>query len=184
VVIGGGNVAIDAARSALTARTALKMGAEEVVILYRRSREEMPANPWEVKEAEEEGVKIEFGVTPLKIVGDGDVSAVECIRTQLGEPDETGRRMATPIPGSEFKREADMVILAIGETPDVGFLPKDVELNDNGTIWVNPVTMETSMPGVFAGGDAVTGPASVIEAIRAGKTAAESIEGHLKGPER
>lgn len=184
VVIGGGNVAIDAARSALTARTALKMGAEEVVILYRRSREEMPANPWEVKEAEEEGVKLEFGVAPLKIVGDRKVSAIECIRTQLGEPDETGRRTATPIPGSEFTREADMVILAIGEAPDVGFLPKDVELNENGTIWVNPVTMETSMSGVFAGGDVVTGPASVIEAIRAGKIAAESIEGRLKSLER
>jgi NADPH-dependent glutamate synthase beta subunit-like oxidoreductase len=180
VVIGGGNVAVDAARSALTARTALKMGAEEVVILYRRSREEMPANPWEVKEAEEEGVKLEFGVAPLKIVGEDKVSAIECIRTQLGEPDETGRRKATPIPGSEFKREADMVILAIGEMPDVGFLPKDVELNENGTIWVNPITMETSMPGVFAGGDVVTGPASVIEAIRAGKTAAGSIESYLE----
>jgi NADPH-dependent glutamate synthase beta subunit-like oxidoreductase len=184
VVIVGGNVAVDAARSALTARTALKIGAEEVVILYRRSREEMPANPWEVKEAEEEGVKLEFGVAPLKIVGDRKVSTIECIRTQLGEPDETGRRTATPMPGSEFKCEADMVILAIGETPDVEFLPKDIELNENGTIWVNPVTMETSMSGVFAGGDVVTGPASVIEAIRAGKIAAESIEGRMKSLER
>ncbi len=183
-VIGGGNVAVDAARSALTARTALKMGAEEVAILYRRSREEMPANPWEVREAEEEGVKLEFGVAPLRIVGDRKVSAIECIRTQLGEPDETGRRTATPTPGSEFKREVDMVILAIGEAPDVEFLPKEIELNENGTIWVNPVTMETSISGIFAGGDVVTGSASVIEAIRAGKIAAESIAGRLKSLER
>jgi len=184
VVIGGGNVAVDAARSALTARTALRLGAKEVVILYRRSREDMPANPWEVREAEEEGVKIEFGVAPLKIVGEGEVSAIECIRTQLGEPDEAGRRKAVPIPGSEFKRDTDMVILAIGESPDVGFLPKEIEVNENGTVWVNPVTMETSVPGVFAGGDVVTGPASVIEAIRAGKIAASSIESYLKSLER
>jgi formate dehydrogenase beta subunit len=144
----------------------------------------MPANPWEVREAEEEGVKLEFGVAPLRIVGDRKVSAIECIRTQLGEPDETGRRTATPTPGSEFKREVDMVILAIGEAPDVEFLPKGIELNENGTIWVNPVTMETSISGIFAGGDVVTGSASVIEAIRAGKIAAESIAGRLKSLER
>ena len=103
---------------------------------------------------------------------------------QLGEADESGRRKAFPVEGSEFKRETDMVVLAIGEVPDVGFLPKQVELNDDGTVWVNPITMETSMPGVFAGGDAVTGPASVIEAIRDGKRAAESIESYLKSEER
>ncbi len=184
VVIGGGNVAIDAARSALAARTALKLGAKEVVILYRRSREDMPANPWEVKEAEEEGVKLEFSVSPIKITGEGRVSAIECIRTQLSEPDEAGKRKVVPIQGSEFKRDADMVILAIGESPDVGFLPKEIEVNENGTVWVNPVTMETSMSGVFAGGDVVTGPASVIEAIRDGKIAASSIEGYLKSLER
>lgn len=86
--------------------------------------------------------------------------------------------------GSEFKRETDMVVLAIGEVPDVGFLPKQVELNDDGTVWVNPITMETNMPGLFAGGDVVTGPASVIEAIRDGKRAAESIESYLKTEEK
>jgi heterodisulfide reductase subunit A len=179
VVVGGGNVAVDAAR------TALCEGAKEVTILYRRSREEMPANLWEVKEAEEEGVKIEFLVSPRRIMGEkGTVTAVECMRMQLGEPDESGRRKAVPIEGSQFKRETDMVILAIGETPDLGFLPKQVELNDDGTVWVNPITMETTLQGVFAGGDAASGPASVIEAIRDGKRAAESIEDYLKSDER
>jgi len=99
---------------------------------------------------------------------------------QLGELDETGRRKPIPEEGSEFHRETDMVILAIGEAPDIEFLPKEIELNENGTVWVNPITMETSLPGVFAGGDVVTGPATVIEAIRAGKSAAESIENFLK----
>ncbi|HJX02460.1 MAG TPA: FAD-dependent oxidoreductase [Candidatus Bathyarchaeia archaeon] len=179
VVIGGGNVAVDAAREAL------KKGAKEVVILYRRSREEMPAIPWEVEEAEHEGVKIEFLVSPKKILGeDGRVSAVECVHMELGEPDESGRRRAISIVGSEFKRETDMVILAIGEVPDVEFLPKEILLDDGGTVWVDPVTMETTLQGVFAGGDAVTGPATVIEAICGGKRAAESIDKYLKSLRR
>jgi formate dehydrogenase beta subunit len=174
-VIGGGNVAVDAAR------TALCLGANEVAILYRRSKEEMPANLWEVKEAQDQGVKIEFLISPKKILGEkGKVSGVECVLTRLGEPDETGRRRAVPIEGSEFKRETDMVILAIGESPDLEFLPKAVELNEDGTVWVDPVTLETTLQGVYAGGDAVNGPASVIEAIRDGKRAAESIENYLK----
>jgi len=174
VVVGGGNVAMD------SAKTALQLGAKEATIFYRRSREEMPANPWEVKEAEEEGVKFEFLVAPKRILGEnGKVSAIECTQMQLGEPDETGRRRPIPIEGSEFTRETDMVILAIGEVPDLEFLPKEMELNEDGTIWINPMTMETSLKGVFAGGDAVTGPASVIEAIRDGRRAAESIENYL-----
>jgi NADPH-dependent glutamate synthase beta subunit-like oxidoreductase len=174
-VIGGGNVAIDAAK------TALRLGADEAIILYRRSREEMPANPWEIREAEDEGVKIEFLVAPKKILGEnGRVSGIECVHMQLGEPDESGRRKPIPIEGSTFTQKVDMMILAIGETPDLDFLPKEIELNNDGTIWVNPITMETSMQGVFAGGDAVTGPATVIEAICAGKRAAESIEDYLK----
>jgi heterodisulfide reductase subunit A len=175
VVIGGGNVAIDASR------TALRLGANQVTTLYRRSRDEMPANLWEVKEAEDVGVKIEFLVSPKKILGeDGKVSGMECVRMQLGELDETGRRRAFPTEGSEFTRETDMIIFAIGESPDLGFLPKEIELNEDGTVWVDPTSMETSLQGVFAGGDAVAGPASVIEAIRDGKRAAESIEGYLK----
>jgi heterodisulfide reductase subunit A len=99
---------------------------------------------------------------------------------ELGEPDESGRKKPIPIEGSEFTRETDMVILATGETPDLDFLPKETEMNDDGTLWVNPLTMETSLKGVFAGGDAVTGPATVIEAIRAGKCAAKSIENSLR----
>lgn len=175
IVIGGGNVAMDAAK------TALRFGADKVTVLYRRSKEEMPAIPWEVKEAENEGVKIEFLVAPKKILGkNGKVSAVECIRMQLGEPDESGRRKPIPIEDSEFTRETDIVILAVGEAPDLGFLPKEVELNEDGTIWIDPITMETSIEGVFAGGDAVIGPATVIEAIWAGKRAAESIENYVK----
>jgi len=175
VVIGGGNVAVDAAR------TARCLGANEMTILYRRSKDEMPANLREVQEAEHEGVKIEFLVSPKRVLGEsGKVSGIECVRMQLGEPDETGRKKASPVQGSDFKRETDMVILAIGESPDLGFLPQDIELNEDGTLWVNPITLETSMPGVFGGGDAVSGPASVIEAIRDGKRAAEEIENYVK----
>lgn len=177
-VVGGGNVAVDAAR------TALKLGAENVTVFYRRSKAEMPANPWEVKEAEEAGVKMEYLAAPKRILGEnGRVSAVELLRMKLGELDESGRRKPLPIEGSEFIFKADTVILAIGETPDLEFLPKGIVLNDDGTIWVNPITMETSIRGVFAGGDAVTGPASVIEAICAGKRAANSIENYLKAVE-
>lgn len=175
IVIGGGNVAVDAAK------TALRLGAEKVTIFYRRSKDEMPANPWEVKEAEEEGVKIEFLVAPKRILGEkGKVSAVEFVRMQLGELDESGRKKPTAIEGSEFILETDMVILATGEAPNLEFLPEEIERNDDGTVWVNPITMETTVAGVFAGGDVTNGPASVIEAVCAGKRAAESIENYLK----
>jgi len=175
-VIGGGNVAMDAAR------TALKLGAKDVSILYRRSREEMPANPWEVKEAESEGVKIRFLVSPTKILGeDGQATAVECVRIELGEPEETGRRRPTPIEDSEFTTELDTVILAIGESPDLSFLSEEIAVSEQNTILVDPVTMMTNFPGVFAGGDVVSGPATVIEAIAAGKRAALSIHRYLKG---
>lgn len=174
-IIGGGNIAVD------SAKTALRYGAGEVTIFYRRSREEMPANPWEVKEAESEGVKIEFLVSPKRILGDGKkVSSVEFARMKLGELDETGRRKPIPIEGSGFVKDADVVVLAIGEVPDLSFLPKEIELNEDGTIWVNPLTMETTLQGVFAGGDVVTGPASIIEAVCAGKIAAVSIDRYLK----
>ena len=175
-VIGGGNVAVDAAR------TALRLGSKEINILYRRSREEMPANPWEVKEAESEGVKIQFLVAPKRILGkDGQVTALECIRMRLGEPDESGRRRPIPIEGSEFTTDVDAVILSIGEAPDLSFLPKEIEVAEGNIIAVDPFTMETSVTGVFAGGDVVLGPATVIEAIVAGKRAAVSIDRYLKG---
>ena len=176
MVIGGGNVAMDAAR------TALRLGAKEVNVFYRRSKEEMPANPWEVKEAESDGVKIQFLVAPKKILGkDERATGMECIRMRLGEPDETGRRTPIPIEGSEFIVEADTIILAVGEAPDVALLPKELEVTEAETIAVDPVTLETSLPGVFAGGDVATGPATVIEAIVAGRRAAVSIDRYLRG---
>jgi NADH-quinone oxidoreductase subunit F len=176
VVIGGGNVAID------SARTALRSGAEEATILYRRSSEEMPANPYEIKEAEREGVKISFLAAPKRILGqNGHVNSVECVKMELGEPDETGRKSPKPIEGSEFTVLANSVILAIGEAPDISFLPKEVEVTENSTVAVEPFSVITSQPGVFAGGDCVSGPATVIEAIIAGKKAANCIDQYLRG---
>jgi len=174
-VIGGGNVAIDAAR------TMLRLGTKEAHILYRRSRDEMPANPFEIKDAEKDGVKIQFLVAPRKILGkDGKVTGLECVKMSLGELDETGRRTPKPIEGSEFTLPFDMIILAIGEWPSTDFLPKEIEIGHGNVILVDPFTMETSLPGVFAGGDCVSGPATVVEAIVAGKRAAAQIEQFLK----
>jgi len=176
-VIGGGNVAID------SARTAVRAGAKEVSLLYRRSRDEMPANPYELKEAENEGVKIQFLVAPKRILGqDERVHSLECVKMMLGEPDATGRRAPKPIEDSEFTIQADSVILAIGEAPDLSLLPHGIEVNENNTIAVEPFTVETNMPGVFAGGDCVSGPATVIESVLAGKKAADRIEQYLKSP--
>jgi len=173
-VIGGGNVAVDAAR------TALRQGAEEAIILYRRTREEMPANPWEVMEAEREGVKFEFLTSPKRIRGkDGKVVELECEKMKLGELDETGRGKPEPIQGSDFSLQFHTIIVAIGEEIETTFLPKEVDVGKNNRIRVNPITMETDMEGVFAGGDAVTGPATVMEAILAGKRAACSIHQYL-----
>jgi heterodisulfide reductase subunit A len=175
-VIGGGNVAVD------SARTALRLGAKEVTILYRRSKEEMPANPWEIKEAEEEGIKIEFLVAPKRILGEnGDVTAIECVKMELGEPEETGRRRPVPIQGSEFIKKTGTVIMATGQFPNTAFLPKLVELTETGTIDVDPFTLETTSPNIFAGGDAVSGSATLMEAIIAGKQAAISIDRYLRG---
>lgn len=178
-VIGGGNVAIDAAR------TALRLGAKEVNVLYRRSRIEMPASPSEVKEAEMEGAKIHFLVTPTRILGnDNRIEGVKCIHMQLGALDETGRRRPIPIDGSDYTLDVDTVILAIGETSDLSFLPKDVTIVGKNTIAVDPMTMETSSPKMYAGGDVVSGPASVVDALAAGKRAADSIDRQLRGETR
>jgi len=174
-VIGGGNVAIDAAR------TALRLG-KQVTILYRRSQAEMPAHPREVEEALSEGVKIEFLVSPKRVLGEnGKVKAIECVQMRLGEPDQTGRRRPIPIEGSEFTVSVDTLIIAIGEAPDTSFLPPQIETGKRNIIVVDPITLETSHPGIFAGGDVATGPASVIEAIAAGKRAAISIDRYIKG---
>ena len=176
-VIGGGDVAIDAARSAL------RLGSDEVVILYRRSRVEMPAREEEVEAAEAEGVKIEYLVAPTEIISEnGKVTGIRCIRMELGEPDAGGRRRPVPIPGSEFELEADIVIPAIGQVPDLSFLENSgIRVSRRGTIEVDPITLETSRKGVFAGGDCQTGPSIAIEAVAAGERAAESIIRYIEG---
>lgn len=174
-VIGGGNTAVDAAR------TALRLGAENVTIFYRRTRAEMPVSPWELDEAEREGVKIVYLAAPVRIIGGAGVRALECIRMELGEPDESGRRRPAPIPGSEFTILVDTVIAAIGQLPEVGAIG-GVELTHWGTIAADSETGETRQPGVFAGGDATGGgPATVIDAVAAGNRGAESIHRYLQG---
>ncbi len=178
VIIGGGNVAIDAAR------TALRLGAEDVTIVYRRSREEMPAYPEEIEEALEEGVNLHYLTAPVRIHGsNGHVTGFECIKTELGEPDASGRRRPIPVEGSEFTIECDAVIPAIGQQPDVAWFSDHTELETSrrSTFVVNPHTMQTSIPHIFASGDAVTGPATVIEAVSSGHKATEAIHRFLNG---
>jgi glutamate synthase (NADPH/NADH) small chain len=176
-VIGGGNVAMD------SARCALRLGAEEVCILYRRSREEMPARQEEIENAEEEGILCKFLAAPLKFIGDehGWVKEMECIAMELGPPDESGRRRPIPIKGSEFVMHVDTVIVAIGRTPNpiIQRTTKGLETTKWGTIVVKGETGQTSLDGVYAGGDIVTGEATVISAMGAGKKAAQSIHEYL-----
>ncbi|MBW1722278.1 MAG: FAD-dependent oxidoreductase [Deltaproteobacteria bacterium] len=178
VILGGGNVAVDAAR------TSLRLGAEEVSIVYRRGREEMPAYREEIEEALAEGIKIHFLSAPLRLAGaEGKVEALECIRTKLGPPDATGRRRPVPVEGSEFRIPCDAVIPAIGQKPDLGSL-RETGCPDTTrweTFQVNPYTMQTSIPNVFAAGDVVSGPATVIEAVAGGHKAAEAIHEYLTG---
>ncbi len=176
VVIGGGNAAVDAAR------VAKRLGST-VTILYRRSRREMPANSWEVDEAEKEGIKIEFLVAPLKVHGTTKVQEIECQRMELGEPDASGRRRPIPIPGTEFKIPVDNVIPAISQKPQLEWLGKEFKLTKWNTLVVDENTLETNIKGVYAGGDVVSGPATIIEAVAAGKKAAEVIDAHIKGIE-
>jgi NADH-quinone oxidoreductase subunit F len=173
-VIGGGNSAID------SARTALRLGSRNVTILYRRTEKEMPANPEEVEEAREEGIRIEFLVAPLKAAKRNGRVAVTLQRMELGDIDRSGRRRPVPIEGSEFELEFDQVIASIGQKPGTD-KNMGLELTRWGAIKVNHETLETSIPGVYAGGDVVTGPASVIEAIAMGKKAAQAIDRSLGG---
>ncbi len=178
-VIGGGYTAVDSARAAI------RLKCESVTILYRRSLEEMPADPEEVTEAKEEGVKIEYLVAPVRITGSqGAVTGVECIRMKLGEPDRSGRRTPIPVEGSEFVIQADTVIVAVGQRPDLSFLQGDTALTEGKRhIVVDPLTMATSIPGVFAAGDATGRPGPLINAIAAGRRAAVSIDAFLRGDE-
>ena len=177
-VVGGGNVAMDAARSAK------RLGAENVYIIYRRGEEELPARLEEVHHAKEEGIIFRLLNNPVSIKGDdkGNVTHIECIKMELGEPDDSGRRRPVPIKGSEYMIEMETVIVAIGQTPNplIRDTTEKLKTASWGGIIVNEDTMETSIPGVYAGGDIVTGAATVILAMGAGKTAADAMDVYLK----
>ncbi len=172
-VIGGGNVAMD------SARCALRSGADEVTIVYRRSRKELPARIEEVRHAEEEGVRFKLLTAPLRYLGNEKnwVTGMECIQMELGEPDESGRRRPIPLEGSNFEYECDLVVVAIGTGPNpiIFQTSPDIKRNTRGYIEINPETMESSKKLVYAGGDIVTGSATVIQAMGAGRTAATAI---------
>ncbi len=176
-VVGGGNVAMDAARCAL------RLGAEEVSVVYRRSLEELPARREEVEHAMEEGIQFRLLNNPIEIIGDenGFVSGMRCIRMELGEPDASGRRSPVEIPDSEFLLTCDCVIMSIGTSPNplIKSTTEGLEVNRRGGIVVDEETGKTSIEGVYAGGDAVTGAATVILAMGAGKTAARAIDEYL-----
>ncbi len=177
VVVGGGNVAMD------SARCALRLGADSVYIAYRRSRAEAPAHAEEVESAMAEGIIFKFLANPKQIIGNdtGSVSAVECYEMELGEPDASGRRRPVVKDGSEFMMDADIVIMAVGMLPNTAPFASELKCGRDGTIIVNTETMATSMPSVFAGGDAVTGPSMIVQAIGQGKRAAYYIDRYLNG---
>jgi glutamate synthase (NADPH/NADH) small chain len=177
-VIGAGNVAMDGARCSL------RMGAEEVAIVYRRSRTEMPARAEEIENAEAEGVEFYLLTAPIRFIGDedGNVKAMECIRMELGEPDASGRRRPVPVEGSEFTMEVDTVVIAIGQSPNpvVRQSEPDLQTTKWGGIVTDEETGATSIPGIYAGGDAVTGAATVITAMGAGKKAARAMDKYIR----
>ena len=178
VVIGGGNVAIDAAR------TCLRLGCESVTLAYRRTRSEMPADVEEIEQAEEEGIQFQFLVVPTQVVGRNNcVEGLKCLQAELVSKPGQNRKYPVPIEGSEFAIDTDVIICAIGQQIDSGCMAsvKDLEWTRRQTISVYMATMETNLEGVFAAGDAVTGPATVIEAIGGGKRAAQSIDRYLSG---
>ncbi|MBI4758424.1 MAG: NADH-quinone oxidoreductase subunit NuoF, partial [Chloroflexi bacterium] len=177
-VIGGGNAAIDAAR------TALRVGGKKISILYRRTRAEMPAMKREIEAGVEEGVEIRELVSPTRILSrDSRLASLECVSMELGEFDETGRRRPMPIPYSEFIMPLDSLIVAVGEEPDLSFLPRNhgLGISRRNTIIVDPETLVTGRPGIFAAGDAVTGPSTIADSIASGKLAAVSIHKYLRG---
>ncbi|OGQ12357.1 MAG: 4Fe-4S ferredoxin [Deltaproteobacteria bacterium RBG_19FT_COMBO_46_12] len=178
VVVGGGNAAIDAAR------TAFRLGTKEVTIAYRRTRTEMPAQEEEIEEAEHEGIKMEYLTAPTRLlIENGQIKGMECIRMELGDIDESGRPRPAPVSGSEFKIEADTIIPAISQSSDLSFLNKKEGIKTTrwGGIEADPLTLETSVKGIFAGGDVVSGPQTYIDAMEAGRKAAISIDRYLRG---
>ncbi|MFC1798965.1 FAD-dependent oxidoreductase [Thermodesulfobacteriota bacterium] len=183
-VIGGGNTAIDCVR------TLVRLGAEEVYIIYRRTRAEMPANEVEIVAAEHEGVKFQFLAAPVKVVGDdaGKITHLEYLEMELGEPDDSGRRRPVPIEGSETQIGLDMLITAVGQGPDVSFKEKEKALEELATtrwntIGGDPETLQSSIPYIFSAGDAYTGASLVVEAIGGGRRAARAIHQYLTGEE-
>jgi formate dehydrogenase beta subunit len=181
LIIGGGDVAIDCARSCV------RLGCKDVEIVYRRSREEMPARDEEIEGAEAEGVKFTYLTAPLEIVAsEGKFKCLGCVKMKLGRPDESGRKRPEPVKGTEHTIEADMVICAIGQRPDLPVVKGSKKLSTTswGTVKINDVTGMTSVDGVFAGGDCVTGPATLIEALDAGNKVAVSIDAYLRGTKK
>ncbi len=176
-VFGGGNVAMD------SARTALRLGADEVHIVYRRSRDELPARLEEVENAEEEGVIFDFLTLPTQLIGNGHgwLGEIECLRMKLGEPDESGRRRPVPIEGSEFRMKADAAVCSIGNSPNplIPMTTPGLEVGRRGNIVADEQTGRTSRAGIWAGGDVVTGAATVISAMGAGRTAAQDMHQYL-----
>jgi len=175
-VIGGGSTAVDAAR------VVRRSGAKEVTIVYRRTRAEMPAVVSEVEEMEREGVKIQFLAGPVEVISDEkEVKGMRCIRMEMGAPDASGRRRPVRVEGSEFTIDVDNVIIAIGQAMDRAIMPEGLAFTDWGALVVDPVTLQTSIGGVFAGGDRVSGPSDIAGAIGGGKQAAISIDRYLTG---
>jgi formate dehydrogenase major subunit len=176
-VVGGGNTAMDSARSSF------RLGAKEVFILYRRTREEMPVDPRELEQVEEEGIRVHYLTQPIRILSrDGiRVSGVQCIRNRLGDPEKDGRRRPIPVEGTEFDIDIDLLIPAVSQSPDISFLPEEIglEISKWDRLSVNPETFETNVHGIFAGGDFVTGPRDVIRVIADGRKAALSIHNYL-----
>jgi len=177
IVIGGGNAAID------SARVGWRMGFDEVYILYRRTKKEMPANSWEIDAAEHEGVILQYLAAPVEILGkDGKVTGMKCIKMELGEPDASGRRRPVPMEGSEYVIDAETIVPALSQGADLSFLKEghDLELSRWNTFEIDEETGATNVPGVFAGGDIVTGPDIAIRAVAGGKRAAEGIHEYLR----
>ncbi|HVP20631.1 MAG TPA: NADPH-dependent glutamate synthase [Anaerolineaceae bacterium] len=177
VTIGGGNTAMDAAR------TALRLGAEESIIVYRRSRAEMPARAEEIHHAEQEGVQFHLLTSPLRFFGEnGRLTGLECLKNELGEPDASGRRRPVPIADSNFRIETDVAIIAIGQSPSplISKTTRDLQTAKDGIVTVDKTSMKTSKKGVFAGGDVVTGGATVIMAMGQAKIAASAINEYLE----
>jgi NADPH-dependent glutamate synthase beta subunit-like oxidoreductase len=177
LVLGGGNSAMDAAR------TAVRLGAKSVQVVYRRTKNEMPANAWEIEEAEEEGVVFNYLAAPVACEGEDGVSGLVCQQMELGEPDESGRRRPVPTDMAPFVLTASSIIYAVGQKPDFEPFKGDeqIRLNKYGYMDIDPYTLMTTKPGVFVGGDSVSGGGTVIEAINAGKVAAKYIDKYLRG---